>query len=320
MAVILIDSYSESNYSDDNQVDGGGSGIANAECQTITTSTSLPLYSSKFYLAKIGSPTGNIVSKIYNISGTAGTNGIPSGTALATSDPISIATLTTGHQLIQFFFTGANAITLSASSHYGITVEYAGGDNSNALFVGMDDTSPTHSGNEASRVVSTWSSSTIDDNIFYLYGGTLTQTRTHTIDSLKRKQTIKVYTTDSLLRKKNTRTHTTDVLKKKRFTRAYTTDSYLLKRGNRTQTTDSLKRKKTLKMHTTDSLKRKRILKTHTTDTLKKKRAVKTYTTDSFIRKVYYKMYTTDSLLRKRITQARPLFADARQITPIGFK
>lgn len=304
MAVTIVDSYSETN-------DAPGAylyvpGDVDILGQSFT-GNGTNIYSAKFYCANVPTTGGSLFAEVYTHSGTFGSSSVGTGSPLATSDAFSASSLGS-LSLIELFFTGSNRINLTNGTKYVIALNGLSVTGGGAAETHRDTTSPTHPGNLCYKIGGSWSPQSGQDLIFYVYGGTplVTVTKTHT--------------TDLLLRKKNTRTHSTDSFKKRRFTRTYTTDSYLLKHGIRTHTTDSLKRRKTLRTYTTDSLKRRRILKTHTTDILKKKKTFKTHTTDSLIRKVYYKMYTTDLLLRKRITQARPFFADARQITPIGFK
>ena len=118
--------------------------------------------SSQFYLSISGSPTGNAVSKIYNMSGTYGSTGQPTGTALATSGTLDVTTLTGSMALITFNFTGANQITLANGSHYCVTVEYSGGDASDVVLVGYDLTD-VYSGNYAIfSVSSVWTDRSYD--------------------------------------------------------------------------------------------------------------------------------------------------------------
>lgn len=120
-----------------------------------------------FYLAKVGSPTGNATANIYAHSGTFGSSSVPTGTALATSATFNVATLSTSLALITFTFSGANQITLSNGTNYVVSVEYSGGDVSNYVRVGYDNTSPTAAGN-AAELFGSWSSNS-NDLCFYVY-------------------------------------------------------------------------------------------------------------------------------------------------------
>lgn len=128
------------------------------------------LASAKFYLSKLGSPTGNMVAKIYAHSGTFGTSSVPTGTALATSDAVDITTLTTTRTWTEFTFSGAEKITLSNNVHYIVVVEYTGGNSSNKLNVGAtnDFEYGTHDGNESIYFSSNWTYGDVDV-YFYVY-------------------------------------------------------------------------------------------------------------------------------------------------------
>lgn len=128
------------------------------------------LTSVKFYCAKFGSPTGNAVAKLYAHSGTFGTNGVPTGAALATSGNVDVSTFPTQptHTLFEFTFTGANQYALVAGTKYFITIEYSGGDASNQVYVGVDDSASTHEGNGAYLIGTTWTTIS-QDTIFYVY-------------------------------------------------------------------------------------------------------------------------------------------------------
>lgn len=160
-----IDSYSESNVS------GFGYEIRNGSNVGVGQSVSGDgnrVSTAKFYIRKVGSPTGNATAKLYAITGTHGTNATPTGSALATSDNFSVSTLTTSFSLATFTFTGANIISLDSSTKYFLTLEYSGGDASNRVEIGYDSTSPAHAGNIATFNGSSWTSNTLYDLIFYL--------------------------------------------------------------------------------------------------------------------------------------------------------
>ncbi len=164
----LIDSYSETNQDDYTYLDSAESqGIA----ETFNGDGSI-LDSAKWRIGKTGSPTGNVVAKIYAITGTFGTNSKPTGAALATSDTLDVTTVVSGlppANLYTFTFSGANRITLSNGTKYALTVEYSDGDASNKIAIGRDNSSPSHAGDGSSLSSGTWTARTYD-NIFYVYG------------------------------------------------------------------------------------------------------------------------------------------------------
>jgi len=78
---------------------------------------------------------------------------------LATSNNVSITGIGTSWALVDFEF--EDEYTMSASTTYWISVEYSGGDSSNRLEVGVDNSSPTHSGSSYAYNGS-WSSQSYD--------------------------------------------------------------------------------------------------------------------------------------------------------------
>ncbi len=127
------------------------------------------LTSAQFYLKKTGSPTGTAVAKVYAHSGTYGTSSVPTGAALATSNTVDVSTLTTSYALTSFKFTGTGNITLTNTTDYVVSVEYSSGSVGNTVDVGIDSSSPTHGGNEATLTGSTWTANSGVDTIFFLF-------------------------------------------------------------------------------------------------------------------------------------------------------
>jgi len=109
----LIDFYSESNFSSQ---DGLSSAYSTGHAQSFTCGFNCNLDSAKFYFSKGGSPTGNAYAKVYAHSGTYGTSSVPTGAALATSDAVDVSGLSAALNLKTFNFSGANRISLSAST------------------------------------------------------------------------------------------------------------------------------------------------------------------------------------------------------------
>lgn len=157
-----IDYYSESNQSNQPVL---YSGLQTAIGQSFTGNGNT-LNIAKFYLKKFGSPTGNAYAKVYNEThATAfGTDSLPDGAAIATSDAFDVSTLTTSFQLISFTF--STPPTLTNASKYVLTIEYSGGDSNNFVRVGGDNTTPTHDGNYCIFAVG-WSADSGADTIFY---------------------------------------------------------------------------------------------------------------------------------------------------------
>jgi len=136
-----INSYSESNYDTDNGMSADG---FTQRGQALNLSKSQVITGLKFYFKKKGTPTGNVVAKIYKTTGTVGTDAKPTGTALATSDTLDISTLTTSYILHEFEFVD---LPLLSSGDFAFAIEYPDGDVSNRLKVEADGSSPTADGN-----------------------------------------------------------------------------------------------------------------------------------------------------------------------------
>jgi hypothetical protein len=112
-----------------------------------------------------------MVAKLYSEThATAfGTDSLP-GILLATSDVINASTLTSTRTLVEFTFSGAEKVTLSAGTNYVIAVSNHDGDASNNVSVGIDLTTKTHSGNSSTTTNEVdWTARTYD-SCFYVYG------------------------------------------------------------------------------------------------------------------------------------------------------
>ena len=137
----IIDSYSESNQSSFYYSDSSSNTLVGQSFENIISDV---LDICKFYLKKTGSPTGNATAKIY--SGSSNVYNSYPDTLLATSDTFDVSTLTTSYSLIQFTFSGANKITLSNDTWYHVVFSFSGGNVSNYVNIGFDNSSPSHSG------------------------------------------------------------------------------------------------------------------------------------------------------------------------------
>lgn len=133
----FVDSYSESNQSSNVRVSGGW---YNSAGQTFTSGAATKVLSkAKFYVKKVGSPTGTAIAELYATSG-----GVPTGSALATSETIDVSTFGTTHSLKELIF--LDEYEMAASTLYCIAITYTGGGGTDYLDVGLDDTTPTHAG------------------------------------------------------------------------------------------------------------------------------------------------------------------------------
>lgn len=168
----VVDSYTESGTVDEYyslpSVDDNDKAVG----QSFTNDTKAILTSCKFYILKSGSPTGNCYAKLYAHSGAYGTESIPTGSALATSDAVAVSSIGGSGSLITFTFSGANQYVMQAGTYYVIVVEYTGGTpGTNIIQVGGDVTSSSHDGNWCLYKVSTnWNYAASRDLAFYVYG------------------------------------------------------------------------------------------------------------------------------------------------------
>jgi len=157
----LVDSYSESNQDATVTLNGGGI-VGVGQSFTSNAAPGNVLLNAQFYMQKTNLPTGNAVAKVYAVAGTDGTDAIPTGAALATSGNLDVSTLTGSLVLKTFTFTGANQIELRRGIVYFVTVEYSGGNGTDNIQVGYDNSTPTHAGNYADLTGSTWTAAAKD--------------------------------------------------------------------------------------------------------------------------------------------------------------
>jgi hypothetical protein len=164
----VMDSYASSNYdTDTNTYNNEGSGMS-------FTGDGGTIDAVQFYLRRVGSPTGNLRMYIYAHSGTWGSTGVPTGSPLATSDPVDVSTIGTSMHFEQFNF--PTPFTTSAGVHYFAVFDYTTltEDVSNQIIVGYDSSSPTAGGNLAYKPAGTWLSNPGDWCFFVYKGGSIT--------------------------------------------------------------------------------------------------------------------------------------------------
>jgi hypothetical protein len=158
----LIDFYSETNSNATGPLDITGAALG----QTFTGKGYI-LSLAKAFISKHNSPTGNVYIKIYSHTGTWGSSGVPD-TLLATSDPVDAAGLSGSLALTDFTFSGANKIVLENGVHYAFSVTHDG-NSTDSVYVGFDNSSPTHPGNKF-YLYNGWHAQSTMDLIFYVYG------------------------------------------------------------------------------------------------------------------------------------------------------
>ena len=165
----LVDHYPEVNGSASNTLySGSADGTKVAQSfTTLNDGISHKIVLAKFYMKKIGSPTGNGVAKLYSHSGVYGTSSVPD-TLLATSNNLDVSTLTNSYATINLDFSGVQQVSMTANTYYVISFEYSSGDSSDYVQITSDATHHTHSGN-FSNYVSSWLATATQDLLFYVY-------------------------------------------------------------------------------------------------------------------------------------------------------
>ena len=172
---ITVDSYATTNQNDYFAVvtkHPSPNASRSAAGQSFTATQTVNVTNVSFYLRKSGAPVpiGQSHAVIYAHSGVYGVSSVPTGAALATSEPYDISALTTSYQVIQFNFT--NPVELQAYTYYTVCFQAptVGTLNpGNYVLVGSDNT-PGHSGNSFTYLNSAYSAVAAQDTIFYVNG------------------------------------------------------------------------------------------------------------------------------------------------------
>jgi len=171
MAETLIDSYSEANVNAEWEILDGvnPTGYLSAGVSFEVTTSGLQISSCKFYLKKYGSPTGNMVAKLYAHSGTFGVSSIGTGSPLATSGGVDASTLSTSYGLVTFTFSTSYA--LINGTYYVIVVEWVGTGFVNYIVIGYKSEHVTGHGNFCYQKGDlSWSYNGTRTPGFYVYG------------------------------------------------------------------------------------------------------------------------------------------------------
>jgi hypothetical protein len=127
--------------------------------------------SARFFVRQFNNlALSNATAKLYAVSGTPGTNAVPTGSALAISDTRYFGDVASAKQLVDLIFTGANQYVMTAGTTYFIVLQYdvTVSDN-DGIYYGYDSSSPTHGGNLATLTGSTWTADSSKDLIFYVF-------------------------------------------------------------------------------------------------------------------------------------------------------
>lgn len=158
----VIDSFSDSNSNGTQGINSAISGYG----QTFHGSNAT-INSAQFYLKNGTGETGSVSAKIYAMSGSYGSTGVPTGSALASSTSISGALIPTTTSPITFSF--PSPLTISSGTDYVLTLEITS-SNGTGILIDRDSSSPTHGGNISFFSGGSWGSPSGATNaIFTLY-------------------------------------------------------------------------------------------------------------------------------------------------------
>ncbi len=160
----LIDYDPETNY---DQAAIMTTSTAYSRCGQALTLGEVTIATAVFYLQKNNSPTGNAYAEIWAATGTIGTNAVPTGGVLATSNAVDVSTIDTSYELVTFTF--ASPYEASAGD-YVVMCHWENGDETDNISFGRDMDGSEHAGNWADEHNSGWRAYADGEAIFYLYG------------------------------------------------------------------------------------------------------------------------------------------------------
>lgn len=128
------------------------------------TSRGGSLRTARFMITKSGSPTGNVYVKIYAHTGTFGSTSLPTGSAIATSLPINVTTLSTTATWVTFNFSSGSLVN---GTKYVLSLEYTG--TGGTLLVEYENQDPWdyHPGNGSEKYNGTWRIPTTTADFFH---------------------------------------------------------------------------------------------------------------------------------------------------------
>jgi hypothetical protein len=171
----LIDSYSETNKDGSfalTHVHPSDEAKYSSVAQSFKALLGTRISTCKFYLAKTLLPVGNLAARLYAHTGTYGSTGVPTGSVLAESSPVTMESLGTDFALTTFVFPAGQKYKLTVGTSYVlacVALDATTLDTNNYPSVGRDSSAPTHSGNLSNYINSAWFES-VYDGCFYLYG------------------------------------------------------------------------------------------------------------------------------------------------------
>ena len=129
------------------------------------------LHSATFSMNTEGNPTGEMNAVLYAHSGVFGTSSVPTGPALAVSDPLALPSISSGTKTeVTFYFTGADRVCLTGGTNYCVGFRYLGGDTTDKIRSYIQFVGPSSNGNMSEYAVGPgWYSLAPRDLYFKLY-------------------------------------------------------------------------------------------------------------------------------------------------------
>lgn len=170
---IIVDHYDETNH--DNYLPINGIITSIGQCFMTPEGQEYEVCMAEFYLRRKGQPDGWIWAELRDITGTCGTDCVPTGEQeeglLCWSMPIDAMSVSGIYSLHTFEFTKFPCPCLLPNHCYAIVLNSWGSfDVSNLIEVGVDLSEPTHAGNLVMYSSGSWSAHFYMDTIFYVWG------------------------------------------------------------------------------------------------------------------------------------------------------
>ena len=147
-APILADSFPVSNFSGTDMEWIPSDAPASGQTFTAIAGT---VDSAAFYLKNNLGCTDNVWAEVYAITGTPGSNAVPTGAPIASSTHINASTIGSSYSLVTFSFN--NSVTLTAGTNYAIVVRR---DGSGPLIYVGTSTGPADTGNNMAWDTGSW--------------------------------------------------------------------------------------------------------------------------------------------------------------------
>lgn len=128
------------------------------------------VYSCKFYLKRVGNPTGTITLNVYNTTGIPGSTGKPTGFPLVSSVSINQSSISTSISLVEFKFNSPIQLTGSLYTDKCFVLESSMGNLSNHIVVGANSSSPDGPYNACYQDGNgIWYTKSVGLPVFYMY-------------------------------------------------------------------------------------------------------------------------------------------------------